>query len=356
MSDPDSKTPPGDSADAAAAHWLARRDRGWSAAEQAAFLKWQGADPRHATAVAKLEKVWGMLDRLAERRLAGGLPPDPDLLAPSRRRSLSVWAPLLAAAVVAAFVYYARTPVAGPKTTAAPPAPPAAGQAIIHPGPEQLTLEDGSIVELNGQAKVEVQFTPAERRVRLVRGEAYFAVAKNPSRPFIVSAGAVTVRAVGTAFSVGLGREALSVLVTEGKVRVDETPPPLAQGPAAPRELSALSAGQQGVIAFSGDYGATARGEMKVIELTAAQQDRALAWRSLRLEFVAMPLGRVVAEFNRYNRPQLIVADAETAAILVGGTFRADNVDAFVRLLNAGFGVSAFPNGENIILRKPRHD
>ena len=81
-----------------------------------------------------------------------------------------------------------------------------------------------------------------------------------------------------------------------------------------------------------------------------------LAWRSLRLEFVAMPLGRVVAEFNRYNRPQLIVADAETAAILVGGTFRADNVDAFVRLLNAGFGVSAFPNGENIILRKPRHD
>ncbi len=87
--------------------------------------------------------------------------------------------------------------------------------------PERHVLEDGSVVELNALTKLDVQYTPTERRVRLVRGEAYFIVAKNPQRPFRVSANQVTVQAVGTAFSVGLDPKELSVLVTEGKVRVE---------------------------------------------------------------------------------------------------------------------------------------
>jgi transmembrane sensor len=93
---------------------------------------------------------------------------------------------------------------------------------------------------------------------------------------------------------------------------------------------------------------------VQVNEMTPAEVDRALSWQAMRLEFVDMPLGDVVAEFNRYNRQKITINDAETAAILVGGNFRADNADAFVRLLDTSFGVTAFRHENETVLRKTR--
>jgi transmembrane sensor len=93
---------------------------------------------------------------------------------------------------------------------------------------------------------------------------------------------------------------------------------------------------------------------VQVDEITPAEVDRALAWQRMRLEFVELPLGDVVAEFNRFNRQKLVVEDARTAAVLVGGNFRADNIDAFVRLLDSSFGVTSSRRGEEIVLRKTR--
>ena len=333
-----------DSVEARAAEWLAQRDRGLSEREQAAYVAWLREDPRHAAAIARLEAAWDALDRLAVHRPAGSAAPDPDLLS-QRRWSPWLWSTALAAAAAAVMLI---------SFTGTPPAKPTpGGQAIVHPGPERLTLADGSVVELNAGAKIDVQFAPGERRVRLVRGEAYFTVTRNPNRPFIVSASDVTVRAVGTAFSVGIERQEISVLVTEGRVRVDEARVLAGEEAADPCELSALVAGQKGVIPL-GIAPATGRLEMTVTTLTPAEVERALRWQVRRLEFVDMPLGAVVTEFNRYNRQRLVVRDAETAAILVGGNFRADNVDAFVRLLDSGFGVSAFPHSGEIVLRKTR--
>jgi transmembrane sensor len=91
-----------------------------------------------------------------------------------------------------------------------------------------------------------------------------------------------------------------------------------------------------------------------VRDFTPAEIERALAWQGLRLEFVDMPLRDVVAEFNRYNVRKLAVGDAATGNILVGGNFRADNLDSFVRLLDLGFGVTASPHGQEIVLwRRP---
>ena len=346
MSDSES-TFSADSIEAAAAEWLARRDRGLSAAEQTAYARWCREDPRHAAAVRRLEKVWGALDRLAILVALPLAPPNPDLLAPRPRWVRWAWVPLLGAAAAVAFVFFSHP-------AATPSRPEKLAQSIVRSGPESLTLEDGSVVELNGDAKIDVQFTPGERRVRLVRGEAYFTVAKNPLRPFIVSANQVTVNAVGTAFSVGLSQREIAVLVTEGKVRVDEVPPPAGHKIVPPRELSALTAGQQGVITLAPAADDPAHSEIKVGDLTPAEFDRAMAWSIQRLEFRA-PLGDVAAEFNRYNRRKLVVHDAQTAAIMVGGTnFRADNVDGFLRLLDTVFGVSAFPRGEEIILRQTR--
>ncbi|OYU72637.1 MAG: hypothetical protein CFE45_39530 [Burkholderiales bacterium PBB5] len=93
---------------------------------------------------------------------------------------------------------------------------------------------------------------------------------------------------------------------------------------------------------------------VRVDEVTPAQVERALAWQALRLEFQEMPLRDVVAEFNRYNRRQLLVRDPATAAVLVGGNFRADNAEAFVRLLGASFGIVARAEGDDLVLELGR--
>ncbi len=90
---------------------------------------------------------------------------------------------------------------------------------------QRVTLADGSVAELNASSEIKVNYTPADRRVQLVRGEAHFTVAKNKERPFWVQAGTVKVRAVGTAFDVRITEREIDVLVTEGKVTLAKNNP-----------------------------------------------------------------------------------------------------------------------------------
>jgi transmembrane sensor len=349
----------------AACVWLSRRDRGLTAAEQDAYIEWLYADPAHGRAIVQLERVWTTLNKLEQWRPAHSAIPNPDLLLPRRSpwAKAGVAASLLAAAAAVVLAVYAWRP-ASPDTVPR-------REAIVHPGAEKMTLADGSVVELNQGAKIDVRFSPGERHVRLLAGEAHFSVAKNSARPFFVDTGRVSVRAVGTAFSVALATDEVAVLVTEGEVKVltgDNSPATAnsGQGTGDSRQVGggaglspvtsplspeiSLRAGERTVVRLA----PAAPAAPAVQNVTPAEIERALSWQALRLEFVDMPLGDVVTAFNRYNRSRLVVADAETAAIVVGGNFRADNIDAFVRLLDASFGVSATRNGNEITLRKAR--
>jgi transmembrane sensor len=324
--------------EATASAWLARRDRGLTATEQDAYLEWLRADLRHGVMIAHLEKTWGALDALAEWRPAHSARPNPDLLATPRARPRR-WArltkfpfavrTLAAAAAVALGIFVLQSNV--------PETPPSSGTVRVIPSPERLTLEDGSVVELNHGGKIETEFTAERRRVRLVRGEAHFTVTKNPARPFIVEANGVAVRAVGTAFNVRHASDAVEVLVTEGKVQVERPVAAIVssrvQSPITP---TALVAGERAIV----DTTAPAA-QPVVAAVTPTEMARALSWQGVRLEFAELPLAEVVTEFNLRNRQQLVVEDAATGRLRVGGSFRADNVDAFVRLLEASFGVSA---------------
>ncbi len=368
-----------DTIDATAAQWLSRRDRALTPAEQDEYLQWLGQDPRHGQAITRLEKAWGALDALSQWRPAHSTVPNPDLLAPPRRARWYWLSSALAAAAAIAIAFYALAPAPAPHSVAGP-----RREAIIHPGPERQTLADGSVVELNQGAKIEVNFSKTERRVRLIAGEAHFAVAKNPNWPFFVDTGKISVRAVGTAFSVTLAKNEVAVLVTEGKVQVTQNeldasgkPRIMKLIPLRPALNITLVGGQRTVVRLDAD--APAPQAMKVPapaaglpvpsavaspeaydnpvieEMTPAEIERALSWQSMRLEFVDMPLGDVAAEFNRFNRIHLVVKDEDTAALIVGGNFRADNVDGFVRLLEATFNVRAEPRGDaEIVLRKTR--
>jgi len=320
-----------DNAAQAAAGWLARRDRGLTAAEQDDYFHWLRQDPCHGRAVAAMEKTWQSLDALTEWRPAHSVEPNPDLLAwPQARHWMRSWFAglALAAAAVAIGFFVVQAERRGDGLVAR-------GVRVI-PRPERLVLADGSVVELNHGGKIETDFTPAERRVRLLRGEAHFTVAKNPARPFVVDAGAVAVRAVGTAFEVRRATAEVEVLVTEGKVHVER--PTLA--------TTSLIAGERTVVDTS-----VPAGPAVVTAVTPAEVERALAWQGVRLEFAALPLAEVVAEFNLRNATQVVIADADTAQLRVGGTFRADNIEGFVRLLQSTFGVTVDrrPDGTMIL-------
>jgi len=322
----------------AAAVWLARRDRGLSPAEQDEFSQWLQADPRHREWFARHGETWSELDQLARWRPAHSAQPNPDLLArPARcpRRLAAVLIPLAAAAAVTLGILVFRS-VRAPAVPATP-----LESAVAHDY-DQRVLEDGSVIDLNHGGEIEVRYTATERRVWLTHGEAHFTVAKNAARPFTVRAGKIDIRAVGTAFNVRLESRAVEVLVTEGRVQV--TPPVTGQPP-----LPILVAGQRATVDTSSELF-----ETNVATVSAEDMARAMAWQPRLLEFDSATLADVVAAFNRHNRVQLAIADPQLARVSIGASFRSNNVEGFVRLLESSFGVTAERGPDRIVLRRAR--
>lgn len=326
--------------EATAAAWLAQRDDGLSAKQLAEFARWHEADLRHAAAIARLEKTWALLGALREYRPEARVHPDRDLLAKPRPVLVFYKPAIAAAAAMAACLALAigwlwLRPATPSAAVGAPQ------YATTSGGYQRMTLEDGSVIELNADSEVRVNYTPAERRVRLLKGEAHFIVAKNRERPFWVEAGAVTVRAVGTAFNVRLGAAQIEVLVTEGKVEVDQSAVRTASAKAAGRSF--LEAGQLLVIQPTNPV------SHPLPEQVAPDAMRdALAWQDERLKFADMKLGEAVAQFNRRNLVQIELADADLAQLSIGGGWRTQNVEAFVR------AITSDPNG--VVVVEPQSD
>lgn len=210
-------------------------------------------------------------------------------------------------------------------------------------GYQRVLLPDSSIAQLNASTQLRVEFTARERRVALAEGEAHFNVAKDAARPFVVEAQGVRVRAVGTAFNVRLAGGEVNVLVTEGVVRVerDGTAEPLVL---AANEQTTVPVAVQPVIA-------PVAPAVEKIEPEAVRV--ALAWQEPRFVFVEAPLAQVVEKFNARNRVQLHLADPGLGARVVGGTFRHDDVETFVRMLeNSGDVVAERVGDSRIVLHR----
>ena len=323
-----------DDIESLAADWIARHDAGLTQHEHAALRAWLAADPRHAAAFAGLQDVWATLNqpRLAGRgeNLLRATAAHEARRASHRRRgyALAVAGLAAAAALVFAFVPLRRASTAALAST-----------MVLRP--DRQVLPDGSSVELAAGTEIAVEFSPARRGVRLVRGEALFEVTKDPTRPFVVSAGSVDVRAVGTAFSVRFAPTEVAVLVTEGRVAVQRNAPATAASPAAALpEPTFVSAGNSFVVPSS-FLAAVAPPLPRAV--SASQVATALAWRSRRVEFTATPLAEAVAMMNRQNAVQLSLADTATAELRITGVFWTDDPEGFARLLAASLGLKATP-------------
>lgn len=332
-------------AEAEAADWLAKRERGLTAAEQERFSDWILADGRNAEAVERLEQAWRFLQRPRHTGQAEAVLQGVEARVAGRRRRSALRAASLAglAAAAAAAVVLAILEPSAVRSWLGVGGP--AASAVVRP--EARTLADGSVVELNAGAEIEASFTAGVRAVRLLGGEAHFIVAKDAARPFVVTAGALSVRAVGTEFAVSLAPSEVAVLVTEGTVAVAPTAARVAEAPAAPvQALALLTAGNRTSAPATGADAAP----LRVVAVEPEALRAAQAWRSLRVEFTAMPLREVVRRFNGHNRLQLALASPELGALRISGIFRLDDPEGFARLVESGAGLRASRDAADRIL------
>jgi transmembrane sensor len=197
-------------------------------------------------------------------------------------------------------------------------------------GQLEAQLADGTRIRLNTNSALKVRFDGRTRRVELLRGQAFFDVAHDASKPFIVTAGAAEVRAVGTRFDVRRDGDGVKVVLTQGKVLVSERGVSTAP--------TALAPGQS----------VRAGGKIGVSRPVAADTDAATGWTLGHLTFRSTPLPEAVAEINRYSRDKIVLGEDIPAEARVNGVFAIDKPGEFVAAVTTLYGLKREqrPNGD----------
>jgi transmembrane sensor len=364
--------------EAVASDWLIRRESGtWSAVDQARLDEWLNAATLNRVAFLRLELAWEDAARLKAlgAGIAGDRPPPPGrwnltpffdshasessgndpetvlsepasacptieespyLAAPAagRAKPLGLRQRKLALSAAAALLFA----VGGGLYLALAPN----GERYATPvgGLASVPMPDGSNVTLNTNSQIRIALTDTERRVELGHGEAFFEVSKDPKRPFVVRAGDKRVIAVGTKFSVRREGDDIEIVVTEGKVRVED---------GAVRQDSRVG-GSADVFLTPGSIARADDAGVLVQQRTLPEAEEHLSWRTGWLTFRDLGLADAIAEFNRYSARKIVIQDPAIASLKIEGNFRATNVEAFVRLLESGFPVRAEVRADQILL------
>lgn len=297
-----------------AAIWIARQDgQDWKAQDSVDFENWIGQSTAHRVAYLRLRAGWEKLDGLATR-------PPLETVQPRRK---AIWAAVFAAAAAVLLV------VGIPLMRS--PEPSTLTYATKVGGRSTVSLDDGSSIELNTNSRVRAIVNDRERTAWLDQGEAFFSIAPDKARPFVVYSGNRRISVIGTRFSVRKDNARLSVAVLEGRVRVGA-----ADGSGA---ATLLTAGDTAIVQQASIF----------VQTEAPQRvEEAMAWRNDQLRFNDVPLKEAVDEFNRYNHRQIRISDEDTAALRIGGSFRATDIDAFTRLLENVFGLQVVNSGDTI--------
>lgn len=186
--------------------------------------------------------------------------------------------------------------------------------------PRTITLADGSTVEMNAESAIAIHLTPGERRIKLLRGEAFFQVAADATRPFVVEANKGTTTALGTAFDINLTEQDTKVVVTEHAVMVVSE-----DGGRAHR----LFEGQQ--ISYDPD------GRLNAPEM--ADIDAATAWRQGRIIFEDRPLSSVVEQIDRYVPGRIIIPQSDLANRRISGSLDLKQPDAALDAFANAIGI-----------------
>lgn len=292
-----------------AADWAARVDaRGLDVERDPEVRAWLAGDARRAGALLRAQAAISFLDR--GRALAGASPTVEAVVdrRPNRRVLIGGLGGMAAALVGGVGLWAAR------------PQQLDTGLGEIR----RVPLTDGSLVAINTKTALEVAMKPRSRRIVLKEGEAWFQVAKDPERPFVVAAGPVRVRAVGTAFSVRRGEEpgaGVDVMVTEGVVEtwIEGDPSPRRRVPAGSRILLASAVSP-------------------TVAESPSEIERSLAWRNGEIALDGESLEQAARMFNRYNSRRIVIEDPVLARERFVGLFQTNEPESFAAAVAASLG------------------
>ena len=317
-----------------ASRWVARMDRGLTDAERAELQDWIAADPKNAERLMSLTQRWDRMESLS--RLAELFPEPRDSRVRQRSGRRWVGAAVMVTLIVAvAAAWVSRQGVEAPITTPE--------IAELHDTykteiGEQTTesLADGSILAVNTNSLVRVEFSSHARVLRLERGEIHVEVAEDTERPFSVIAGGRIVQAIGTAFSVEItDDQQIELVVTEGKVVVGvsglDGPPVGAPPRLVQSSTNTVQAGEELVLGAP---------EETVKSVSAEDIEVKLSWREGRLIFRGEPLDAALAEVERYTTVQFVFLDDDIRTREVVGRFRADDVESLLLALRLNFDIA----------------
>ncbi|MGV7207525.1 FecR family protein [Oxalobacteraceae bacterium A2-2] len=298
--------------------WLARQQvRGLDDAESAAFDAWYQADIRHQGAYARAMAIHNAI------HLVNGNAPLPRQHGRRRKFIAGAMAAGLAA-IAGKFTYSALWPDDVLTT--------AKGEF------RKVPLQDNSIININSGSQLEVAYTERQRKIRLRQGEAWFEVAKDASKPFIVEAGDALARAVGTAFSVRRLATGCEVLVTEGTVEVWSK-----DGKARRRLVSA------------GEHAYLGRGAGAIpVSRQPEEIKRRLAWREGKLLLSSQTLDEAVADFNRYSAKTIVIADPSLRDKRLVGQYQLDEPELFAKDISMILDVPVLITSGQILIGQAR--
>jgi len=340
-----------------AAYWFAsQRSAPLSPVQASQFAHWIKADPSHAAAWESYRRLWERLETVRDDPRMLVLRERTRIRTTRSRLTRPLWAAGAAAAAAAlAVLAWWNLPGHPEMASARPHNPqPAAlstsdalatrGASTVAGQRSLLFLPDGSRVTLNSASTVRANYSLKERTVTLVKGQAYFEVAKDPARPFVVTAGSRKVVAVGTAFDVRLEGRRLEVTLVKGKVRV--VAPPASGAPSSAPATINLEAGS-------------------ALQVRPDRADRveqvdtvsATRWRTGRvgsLIFDEERLGTVVAELNRHSPDQIVIADPALSERRVSGVFASGAARAASDALEAYGLVRATETSPGVIVLSDR--
>jgi transmembrane sensor len=300
-----------------AAEWIVRAEEKDFSADDAVQLRaWLAADSRHSASYCELKALWAdiPLAMTAGGTSACAANDDPEPCGPGL---LSAWWRQMAAGAVAASLVAAIWLILAPMKPSDVRIATRIGQL------SEVTLADGSGATLGPQTEVVVHFSSSERRLRLAKGEAFFAVTKDRQRPFIVEGRTAMVRVVGTHFDVKNDGPLTTISVSSGVVQVFEPGSTMLEAP-----LATLHRGDIALVTRL----AGAKGHVTISH--AANVDRfdmlTTGWRDGWLSYQDVELRRIVADLNRYYRPGVELADPTVGEMRLTASFRSVNVAQFL--------------------------
>lgn len=314
-----------------AAMWVARRDGNvLSEEESQRFDQWKSVHVDHQTAYDDLEQAWGQMGSLVDLLDVGPREgkPDPDILAKkfgrfgpqhqSYRAPLSIAASIL---LIFGIAWSALDMAQGENVHTTD-----VGEV------RSVALADGSEMILNTDTRVSVHFDNENRLVELKSGEAYFKVAKDPERPFLVVAGKGEIMAVGTEFNVHFQDDVVEVVVAEGVVELlmSEEKQTSAENPQSQRLILTENQGS----GFNGHL-------RKSAEIDSRELKRLLSWQNRKLEFDNETLDQVVQEIERYTNKRIFFASESLKSLRIGGIYEIGDVDGLVEALQDFFPIKA---------------